>query len=102
MVDQCTFDGVEITQLGLSTSDYSAFKDALDDNLIISKSVHIGKGITESDTEYVYFVFDELRDYCLARYVLISSIKKVMRHILIISNLFASYLKNINLQLKVF
>lgn len=76
MVDQCTFDGVEITQLGLSTSDYSAFKDALDDNLIISKSVHIGKGITESDTEYVYFVFDELRDYCLARYVLISSIKK--------------------------
>ncbi len=76
MVDQCTFDGVEITQLGLSTSDYSAFKDALDDNLIISKSVHIGKGITESVTEYVYFVFDELRDYCLARYVLISSMKK--------------------------
>lgn len=75
MVEQCAFDGVEVAKLGLSTSDYSKFKDALDDNLIISKSVHAGRGITESDTEYVYFVFDELRDYCLARHVLISSMK---------------------------
>ncbi len=38
--------------------------------MIISHSVHTGSGITETDEEYVYFVFDELRDFCLARYLL--------------------------------
>ena len=47
----------------------------MDDNLIISENIHIGKGIAETSFEYVYFVFDELRDFCLARYVLVSSLK---------------------------
>ena len=42
----------------------------MDNNLIISRSVHAGTGITEHEEEYVYFVFDELRDFCLARYLL--------------------------------
>lgn len=75
MVSQKCYDGVEMSELNLSTTDVNFFKTALDENLIISRNIHIGKGIAETSVEYVYFVFDELRDFCLARYVLVSSLK---------------------------
>lgn len=75
MISQKRYDGIDVLDLNLSTSDLNSFKDALDDNLIISENIHIGKGIAETSFEYVYFVFDELRDFCLARYVLVSSLK---------------------------
>lgn len=75
MIAQKRYDGVLLSELNLSTTDMKSFKDALDDNLIISKNIHVGKGIAETSFEYVYFVFDELRDFCLARYVLVTSIK---------------------------
>ena len=73
MISSKRFDGINITELGLSTADLVQFRNALDDNLIISRSIHLGSGITERNSEYIYFDFDELRDYSLARHLLVSA-----------------------------
>lgn len=70
MFTRFSFDGISMEELHLSTDDLNTFRKLLDNNLIISHSVHEGTGITEREEEYVYFVFDELRDFCLARYLL--------------------------------
>ncbi|MBR5503775.1 MAG: hypothetical protein IKV87_04970, partial [Methanobrevibacter sp.] len=70
MFNKFQFDEIPINELSLSIDEIDALKNLLDNNLIISRSVHLGVGITERDEEYVYFVFDELRDFCLAKYLL--------------------------------
>ena len=70
MVERKDFKEVKLDDLGLSTEDRKRFKSVLDDNLVISRKIQAGTGITERNVEYVYFVFDELRDFCLARYLL--------------------------------
>lgn len=72
MISNFSFDRVPIEELCLSTEDLNSFRKLLDNNLIISHSIHAGTGITEREEEYVYFVFDELRDFCLARYLLMA------------------------------
>lgn len=70
MFAEFQFDGISVEELHLSSADLESLRNLLDNNLIISRSVHAGTGITEREEEYVYFVFDELRDFCLARYLL--------------------------------
>ena len=70
MFECFSFDHVPMASLHLSTEDSNTFRKLLDNNLIISHSIHLGTGITETEEEYVYFVFDEFRDFCLARYLL--------------------------------
>ncbi|OPY60240.1 MAG: hypothetical protein A4E56_02816 [Pelotomaculum sp. PtaU1.Bin065] len=71
MVKHLDFNGVEISKLNLSTQDKKSFKDMLDDNILMSYTLHKNKGlITEETVEIVYFVFDELRDFCITRYIL--------------------------------
>lgn len=70
MVETFSFDSVPMASLHLSTEDLNTFRKLLDNNLIISHSIHSGTGITENEEEFVYFVFDEFRDYSLARYLL--------------------------------
>lgn len=70
MVERKEFKEIKLEDLGLSTDDYARFKNVLDDNLVISRKIQAGTGITERSVEYVYFVFDELRDFCIARYLL--------------------------------
>ena len=70
MFAEFQFDKIPIEELHLSSNDLDSLRNLLDNNLIISRSVHAGTGITEHEEEYVYFVFDELRDFCLARYLL--------------------------------
>lgn len=70
MFAEFQFDKIPIEELHLSSDDLDSLRNLLDNNLIISRSVHAGTGITEHEEEYVYFVFDELRDFCLARYLL--------------------------------
>ena len=70
MFAEFQFDKIPIEELNLSSDDLDSLRNLLDNNLIISRSVHAGIGITEREEEYVYFVFDELRDFCLARYLL--------------------------------
>ena len=70
MFAEFQFDKMPIEELHLSSDDLDSLRNLLDNNLIISRSVHAGTGITERKEEHVYFVFDELRDFCLARYLL--------------------------------
>ena len=72
MIEQKDFKEIKLDDLGLSTEDRARFKNVLDDNLVISRKIQTGTGITERPIEYVYFVFDELRDFCIARYLLIA------------------------------
>ena len=71
MFTEFQFDKIPIEELHLSADELDSLRNLLDNNLIISRSVHAGTGITEHEDEYVYFVFDELRDFCLTRYLLI-------------------------------
>lgn len=71
MVNSLNFDSVKITDLNLSSKDLEMLHSCLDNNLIISRRIVKGTGITERTYEIIYFVFDELRDFCLSRYLLI-------------------------------
>lgn len=73
MVDSLDFDSVKIADLGLSSKDLEMFQNCLDNNLIISRKLVEGTDITERTYEVIYFVFDELRDFCLSRYLLITA-----------------------------
>lgn len=70
MFESFSFDRVPIASLHLSAEDSNIFRKLLDNNLIISHSIQTGTGITEDKEEFVYFVFDEFRDFSLARYLL--------------------------------
>ncbi|MCI8650724.1 MAG: ATP-binding protein [Anaerotruncus sp.] len=70
MFDKFQFDKIPIEELRLSSRELDSLRNLLDNNLIISHSVYTGTGITEREEDYIYFVFDELRDFCLARYLL--------------------------------
>ena len=70
MFAEFQFDKVPMEELHLSPSELDTLRNLLDNNLIISRTVRIGAGITERQKEDIYFVFDELRDFCLARYLL--------------------------------
>lgn len=70
MFAEFQFDKVPMEELRLSPSELDSLRNLLDNNLIISRTVRIGSGITERQKEDIYFVFDELRDFCLARYLL--------------------------------
>ena len=70
MFAEFRFDKVPMEELRLSPSELDTLRNLLDNNLIISRTVRVGAGITERQKEDIYFVFDELRDFCLARYLL--------------------------------
>lgn len=76
MVERNEFKEIKLDDLGLSTEDRARFKNVLDDNLVISRKIQAGTGITERSVEYVYFVFDELRDFCITRYLLTTEEEK--------------------------
>lgn len=92
MFTEFRFDKISMEKLNLSVDELDSLRNLLDNNLIISHSVHAGTGITEREEEYVYFVFDELRDFCLARYLLIldenSSSEEYSSFFSIVSRLF--------------
>lgn len=70
MVETDQYDYVFLEDLDINGKRKSDFYKVLDNNLIICRKLITGKGITESSRETVQFVFDEFRDYCLARYIL--------------------------------
>jgi hypothetical protein len=70
MIQNESYDGVSINSLELENNEIHLFKSTFDENLIINKKIKEGAGITERENEIVYFVFDELRDFCIARKIL--------------------------------
>lgn len=73
MVDSLNFDSVKIADLYLSSKDLKILQNCLDNNLIISRKLVEGTDITERKYEVIYFVFDELRDFCISRYLFINA-----------------------------
>lgn len=76
MLGNSDYRNISLSTLNLSTEETQKIVHVLDDNLIISRTVQKGTGITKRTDQVVYFVFDELRDFCLARYLLTSSEEK--------------------------
>ena len=73
MLEKSDYNNVNMSELNLSSGDVKKIIHVLDENLIISRNIQKGLGITERINEVIYFVFDELRDFCLARYLLIKA-----------------------------
>ena len=71
MIAQNSYDRVEFSEVNLPLSEKEAFLKLLDNNLLINKTIISGVGISEHSTEYLYFIFDEFRDYCIARRLII-------------------------------
>lgn len=70
MIESSEYNYVAIESLNISGDDKVKLFQVLDDNLIISRTVLTGQGITKSEDEVVTFAFDEFRDFCLARFLL--------------------------------
>lgn len=74
MIDKKLYDDVEDQLLELNGEDKEMFKTLVDNNLILArKSVQEEGMITERFVDVVYFPFDELRDYCIARFLLVNN-----------------------------
>lgn len=71
MVEKRSYDSVDILELTIPIEERELFLKLLDNNLIINRTIVSGTGITEREKELIYFVFDEFRDFCLARYLLV-------------------------------
>ena len=73
MIENSNYSHVTIESLNISGEEKTKLFRVLDDNLIISRTVFTGQGITKNEDEVITFVFDEFRDFCLARYLLLYS-----------------------------
>lgn len=71
MIDSKCYDKVELSVLNLSNTEKNALLNLLDNNLLINKTIQLGVGISERTTEFLYFIFDEFRDFCIARELII-------------------------------
>lgn len=71
MIDSKCYDKVELSALNLSNTEKNALLNLLDNNLLINKTIQLGVGISERTTEFLYFIFDEFRDFCIARELII-------------------------------
>lgn len=76
MIENSEYNYVTLENLNISSADKVKLFETLDDNLIISNIILTGQGITKNKDEAVAFTFDEFRDFCLARYLLIHSERK--------------------------
>ena len=73
MIEDSQYNYVNLNRVGIDGVDREKLYQALDNNIIISRTVLSGKGITKNENEVVIFVFDEFRDFCLARFLLLYS-----------------------------
>lgn len=71
MIRQGVYSEVPLDELHLSEDDRTLMGAIIDQSILISHTITVDSGtILEGTTERVYFVFDEIRDYCLARNIL--------------------------------
>jgi NACHT domain. len=75
MLDSNNFDGISMSELLRSGVNSDFIKETIDSNVLINKRLVSHEGtIACCKTEVVYFVFDEMRDYYLARRILLKNI----------------------------
>ena len=75
MIHSDNYDEISITDLektGITSGD---IRKTVNSGILLSKKLVFHKGtIARNEKEVVYFVFDEMRDYCLARQILLNNI----------------------------
>lgn len=74
MLDNNTFDYIPIESLTKDFSEIELFRRFSDDNMLTSRIIQKDNDtLAAREQEVVYFNFDELRDFCIARYIFIQS-----------------------------
>lgn len=77
MIETQNYDEIsfsDLKRLGISSA---VIKKAVDSSILLSKKLISHEGtIAKSETEVLYFVFDELRDYYVARRILLKNISE--------------------------
>ena len=75
MIHSDNYDEISITDLektGITSGD---IRKTVNSGILLSKKLVFHEGtIARNEKEVVYFVFDEMRDYCLARQILLNNI----------------------------
>ena len=75
MIHSDNYDEISITDLektGITSGD---IRKTVNSGILLSKKLVFHEGtIVRNEKEVVYFVFDEMRDYCLARQILLNNI----------------------------
>ncbi|MDR1397602.1 MAG: hypothetical protein LBJ14_07710 [Desulfarculales bacterium] len=72
MVEQYSFNEIALEHIDMTEDEYDILKNIIDNNLILSRKISKNqKLLTEQNQDFLYFPFDELRDYCITRYVLL-------------------------------
>ena len=68
MLDNKQYDGIPVSTIENSILDIDVVNKNIDGSILISKKIINNEGtIAELENEVIYFVFDEMRDYILAR-----------------------------------
>ena len=71
MISKRVFDNIEFSELALTSEELISLKKVADENLLFTRVIKQFEGtIAEQTKEVIFFVFDELRDYCIARYLI--------------------------------
>lgn len=74
MLDNEQYDGIPISAIENIPLDVDVIKKTIDDSILISKKIVTNEGtIAELENEVIYFVFDEMRDYVLAREIVLAN-----------------------------
>ena len=77
MLTNNRFDYINIDELREVSVDERTLRKIVDSSILINKKLIAHEGtIARNETEAVYFVFDEMRDYCLARRILLDHISR--------------------------
>ena len=72
MIDKQTYNFIPIREITDDVSKISIIRNISDDNLLTGRKIVRNENtIAETSEEVIYFPFDELRDYCLARCLVI-------------------------------
>lgn len=70
MLENKQYDGIAVSTIENSTLDIDVVNKNIDGSILISKRIVNNEGtIAELENEVIYFVFDEMRDYILARVI---------------------------------
>lgn len=71
MIENNQYEGIPVSTFERGSVDIDAVKKTIDDSILISKKLIKNEGtIAEVENEVIYFVFDEMRDYVLAREII--------------------------------
>lgn len=73
MIEKQSYNAIAISDITSDNTKINFLRSMSDDNLLTGRKIVKNENtIAETNVEVVYFPFDELRDYCLARYLVIN------------------------------